>query len=314
MPKLQKRVIPSLLLAVIIMVLSFAGCGGSYTPSTMPWTGIAPENLTQQQWQDILSVALEYHDHLNNYKLDVLTSTDTNVTGGSNPWELSLSTDVAGVKNIAEDQTEIARSSSMKMQGKGQNGEEQEVVYDMYFMNDWAYVNMMTASMGTFWVRTKRSSNLEKTLNFNIVDQQVKQLNSPASIVYLKTEKVNDVDCYVLSITPNNNELANWLDEQDTGYQNLDWQKIVNDAGSLKSFECDCYLAKDSYQISRIEVNIVIALTPEQVEAASTDFDTAQININMTMTLHDFNVPNTITVPGDAYGAKEVSNDVFLNE
>jgi hypothetical protein len=313
MPKLMKKVIPSLLLVAILALLSFGGCSSSYTPSTMPWTGIAPENLTQQQWQDIVSVALEYQQHLNSYKLGVMTSIGTEVAGGINPWNRSLNIGLSGTKNLTDDQTQITKNMSMMMEGLGQNGEEQNVYYDTYALDNWIYISMITPTMGSYWLRSKKIAELEEVFSFNDVEKQITLLKPASSIEYLRTEKVNTVDCYVLSITPNSNELANWLEGQDTGLQNLDWQKVVDDASALKDLNINCYLAKDSYRIMRISINMNIELTPELADKNSSAFDTAKIGINVDTMLYDHNVPSTITLPTDAYTAKEVSSDVFLN-
>jgi hypothetical protein len=279
----------------------------------MPWTGTAPETLTQQQWQDILTVAQEYHQHLNSYKQGVMTSIATNVVGGTNPWNRSLNIGLSGIKNLADDQTQMTKNMSMMMEGLGQNGEEQSVYYDTYALDNWLYISMITPTMGSYWLRSKRIAELDEVFSFNDVEKQITLLNSASSIEYLRTEKVNNVDCYVLSITPNSNELASWLNEQDTGLQNLDWQKVVNDTSALKDFSFNCYLAKDSYWIMRISINMSIELTPELAGKTSTDFDTTQIGINVDTMLYDHNVPSTITLPTDAFTAKEVSSDIFLN-
>lgn len=312
MPKLIKRAIPCLLLTVILTLFSFSGCG-SYTPSTMPWTGTAPENLTQQQWQDILKVALEYQAHLETFHLNEMTSISTDVVGGSNPWERSLNISLVGAKNLVEEQTQMDLTMSMIMEGMGQDREDQSVVYNMYAPNDWLYISMATLNMGSYWIRVKRSGELEEFFSFNAAEQQIKTLNSTTNIEYLRTEKLNDVDCYVLSITPNNNELASWLDKQDTGFQGIDWQKVTNDTNSLKDLNFTCYLAKDSYLIMRMSMIMVIELTPEQANATSADFDTTQISFSINLALSNQNAPFTITLPMDAYTANEVSSDIFLD-
>ncbi len=312
MPILIKRVLPLILLAAVLVTFFFTGCN-SYTKPTMPWTGIPPENLTQQQLQDILSVSLQYHDHLETYKLYMMTNINTDVVGGSNPWKTTLNTGIAGAKNVAEDQTQITLNISINMVGMGQTGEEQNILYDMYALDDWLYMNMTSTTLGSYWIKVQRSSELEKTLNLNTAKQQIKLINSPSSIEYLRTEEVNGVECYVLSISPNKSELANWLDEQATSSENLDWQNLVNDSSAFKDFTLYCYLAKDSYLIMRMTTNMVIELSSAQAGANPSDFDTMKMSLNIDMLLYDHNVPYTLTLPEAAASAEEVSSDIFSN-
>jgi hypothetical protein len=279
----------------------------------MPWTGIPPESLTQQQWQDILAVSREYNDHVETYKSLLISSVSTNITGGSNPWQRSLNISEYGAKNATKDQAQTTLNLSMIMQIMGQDAEEQSVDYDMYLKDRWLYVNMTSVSMGSYWVKVIRSSELENRLNVNVAEKHLRPLYSPSSIEYLGTEKVNEIDCYVLSISPNKDALADWLDEQDTGYQNLDWHRVVNDASTFHEFKLNCYLARDSYFVMRISMNMMIEFAPDQAGVDSLSFDLMQINFTLDMILYDFNVPYTLILPDETFSAKEVSSDIFLN-
>jgi hypothetical protein len=311
MPKSLRNITLSLLLGAILIPFFLYGC--SYTPSTMPWTGIPPESLTQQQWQDILAVSREYQDHAETFKSLVISSVSTNVTGGSNPWQRSLNTSASGAKNLTKEQAQVTLNLSMIMQGMGQDSDEQSVTYDMYLKDKWLYINMTNVSMGSYWVKVKRSSELENKLNVNIAEKHLSPVYSPSNIEYLRTEQVNGVDCYVLSISPNKDALANWLDEQDTGFQNLDWHRLVNDTSTFQDFKLYCYLAKDSYFVMRISMSMIIEFAPDQAGADPSSFDMGQMSINLDMILYDFNVPYTVTLPEETFSANEVSSDIFLN-
>ncbi len=313
MPKLLKKVIPSLLLAAIIALLSFGGCSSSYTPSTMPWTGAAPENLTQQQWQDIVSVTLEYFQHLDSYKVSVATSVSTDAAGGSNNWSRSLNTVVVGALNVTKEQGQMTKNVSVKMVGLGQTGEEQNAYRDTYVRDNWIYTTMPNSTGGLTWIKVKTSDELEGIFGYDTAEQQMQPLSLPAKIEYLKTEKVNNIDCYVLAITPNKNELATWFSQQDTGFSNTDWQNTVNDTDALKDFNYTCYVAKDSYWVMRMDVTAIVELTPEQVKVTSMGYEKISLTFNLSMMLYDHNVPSTISLPDGADIAIEHSSDIFLN-
>jgi len=312
MTKLIKRVIPSLLLVAIMGLVSCYGCS-SYTPSTMPWTGISPENLTQQQWQDILTVALEYQAHLDTYKLAVMTTVSTDAAGGQNPWKLSLNTALSGFKNIKENQKQISNSKSMAMNGLGQNGEVQNAYYDTFALGDWMYVNMANPNGGVIWIKIKNSSNLEDYFSYSIADQQMSLVNSPTDIKYVKTEQVHGVDCYVLSITLNKSELATWLSQQDIGLNEPDWQNIVSDVNAIKEINCTYYVARDSYRVMRMYLSTTIELTPEQANLGSNNIEKVTLNLSMDTILYDQNVLNTISLPAEANMAIERSSSIFLD-
>ena len=315
MPKVIQIIILPLLLTAILGLFSFYGCGTtSTTPNTTATSslaGIPAENLNQQQLQQMLSDSVTNYKNLNTYKFDMAMDISTNVTGGSNPWEMTLNTKMGGGTNIASEQTQMKLDMSMAMVGMGQNGENQSLTYDMYAMPDWLYMNMSMPGMGEQWMKVRMSSTLKDKLNLNAVDQQMEPLNSPTKIEYLRTEKVDGIDCYVLSISPSEDELVRWLGKQAAGSEKVDWQKIINDSGAFKNFSFLCYVAKDTSLIMRMVMNMTIELSAAEAGAETSDFDKMQMNLAMDMKLYDHNKPYSITLPDEAASAQEVSEDIF---
>jgi hypothetical protein len=313
MPKSLKNVILLLLLAAIIALLSFSGCSSSYTPSTMPWTGITPENLTQQQWQDIVKVALEYFEHLETYKVGISLSISTDAAGGTNNWTRSQNTWIMGAVNATKGDAEATKSVSMAMVGLGQTGESQSSAYETYLKDNFIYVSLTDSSGGTKWIKMKNSDELGAVFGYDSTNIQIAPLDLPANIEYTNTDQVDNVDCYVLNITPNKEELANWFNQQDTGFGKADWQNIVNDANAFKNFSCTCYVAKDTYWVTKIDLVAVVELTPEQVQVTSMGYEKITLTFNMNMVLYDHNVSYDISLPNGADTAIEHSSDIFLN-
>jgi hypothetical protein len=279
----------------------------------MPWTNIPPENLTQQQWQDILKVALEYHQHLDNYKLGAVTTVSTEATGGQNPWKLSLNTVLSGFKNIKENQKQISISKSMAMNGLGQDGEIQTAYYDTYALSNWMYANIPNPNGGVSWVKVKNSSELEDFFSYNVADWQMGLINSPTEIQYVKTEQVHGVDCYMVSLTLNKDGLAKWLDKQYVGLSNPDWQNIVNAVNAIKQINCSFWIATDSYWVMRMYINTIIELTPGQANLGSSGIEKVTLSLSMDSVLYDQNVVNIIDLPAEANMAIERSSSIFLD-
>jgi len=310
MKKSIKKTLPSLLLVVIVGLVCCGGCGGSYTPSPMPWTGTAPEDLTQAQWQDILKVSLEYHEHMDSYKMISMTSVSSNAVGGENPWERSMNTALSGFRKLSEGKTQINMELSVIFSGLGQENEEQTVTYGIYAPDEWIYVSMATAAMGSYWVKTRKSSELEEALKFDYAEKQLMLLDAPTGIEYLRTEENTGVEYYVLSITPSKDALAKWFGEQDTGFQNLDWQKVLDNP--YEDFKVTCYVTKSTYLIMSVSLTMIIEFTPEQAGNTTYDYDSMKLTCNMNTALFDFHVIQLITLPMNAFDAREVPGDTFL--
>ena len=308
-----KRTTVFLLLTVVMSLFSFYGCGGG--TATVSWAGIPAENLNQQQLQQMLSDSVSNYKNLNTYKFDMATDTITDVIGGSNPWTTTLNTKIGGATSLASEQTQMKLDMSIAIASEslGQTGEVQSLTYDMYAMTDWLYLKVTITNMGEQWMKVPLSSELKDLLNLNTVDEQMEPLDSPTKVEYLRTEKVDGIDCYVLSISPNADELAQWLSEQDTNSGIMDWQSLVNVSDVFKNFSFLCYIAKDSNLLMRMVIDMVLEYTAAQAGDSSSDYDTRTINLKMDMKLYDHNKPYSLTLPDEAAGAKEVSEDIFFN-
>jgi hypothetical protein len=138
-------------------------------------------------------------------------------------------------------------------------------------------------------------------------------LESPAKVEYLRTETVDGVDCYVLSVSPNPEQLVKWLNEQNVNSGSLDWQDLVSNTDAFSNFSLLYYVAKDSNLIMRMVTDMTIELSAAEAGASDTDFDNIQMNVKMDMKLFDHNQAFSVTLPDEAASATEVSEDIFSN-
>ena len=66
------------------------------------------------------------------------------------------------------------------------------------------------------------------------------------------------------------------------------------------------WVAKDSYQVLKTDVYVLMQMLPEDVGATGADFDKMLMGMNMTMRLYDYNQPVSIVVPAEALDAPEM--------
>jgi hypothetical protein len=315
--KIRVIVLPVILVSIMAL-FSLNGCGGGgavTTPSgTNTWAGIPAESLSKPQLQQMLADAVNSYKNLNTYKFNIDMDIESNATGGSSPWSMNLSTKWGGGTNVASKQTQMTLDMSMAMIGMGQNGDKQTISYNMYALADWLYMNMPDFTTGGVqWIKVAMSDKVKQMLNLNTVDEQIKPLDSPTTLEYLRTEKVNGIDCYVLSVSPNADELAQWLSKQNTSAGNQDWKSLVNDSSAFKKYSLLCYLTKDTNLLTRMTVDMTLELTASQAGATPSAFDKMQMNLKMDMTLSDHNKPYSVTLPDEAASARLESEDIFLN-
>ncbi len=314
MPKALKYILSPLVLLVILALPSFYGCGGGETTTTTPaWVTIPVEQLTQQQLQQMLADSIDKYEKLNTYKFNIGMDISTNVTGGLNPWTSLLNSTMSGGTNIGDEQTQMTLEMTIAMTGMGQDNQEQSLSYDIYAMPDWLYMNMSISGLGEQWLKVKMSSSLKDLLNLDAVEQQMQPLESPTKIEYLRTEQVDGIECYVLSVSPSSVQLAEWLKGQNVNTGKTDWENLVNNTDVFKNVSLLYYVAKDSNLMMRMVMNMTIELSAAEAGASSTEFDNMSMILITDMKLSDHNQPFSVTLPDEASSATEVSEDIFKN-
>jgi hypothetical protein len=314
MPKAIKFVLLPLILLAILALPSSYGCGGGDTTTTAVWAGTPIEQLTQQQLQQLLADSIDKYEKLNTYRFDIIMVITTNVTGGSNPMKTLFNTTMKGGTNIATDQTQMSMSMLIGSASEAFGYEEQSLGYDLYAMPDWLYLKMSITNMPDQWVKIKTSSDIKEFLKFDSIDQEMLALESPSKIEYLETEQFNGVDCYVLSVSPSHQQLAEWLKGQNGNLENMDWENLLNNPNNLLDFSLIYFVAKDTNLMMFMATNMTVSLSPAEAGVPTQDFDNMSMNIITEMTLLDHNQEFSVTIPDEAKLAKEVSEDIFLSK
>jgi len=302
--KMAKIILLPLLLASILALFSLYGCTGTGTIST---TGALQDGLSQQQLEQILSDSLENYENLNTYKFDVDMDILADISGGIQSGKMTIISKISGVTNVASQQMQMKMDMSMSAYGSG----EQNIAYDMYILADWTYMRMEIPGMGEQWIKMPTTDELMESYNTDVVDQQLQPLDSPVKIELLRYEDVDGLECYVLSITPDMDELMQWVSEQQGTSEDVDWEELATISDVFKEFTYVCYIAKDSNLLKKMVVDMVMEFTPEQAGASTGDFDTMMMEIRMDMYLYDHNEPFSINLPDEAENAIEMSEDMF---
>jgi len=303
-----------ILLLAILALFSFYGCGTTQlTPTENTWAGMQIEQLSQTQLQQMLADSITIYKTINSYQYDIVTGTTSNVTGGSSPWYMSMDTVMSGATNIEADQTHMYLNMSVLFTGMGAKDESSAIIYDIYAIDNWVYMNMAATGMGSQWLKVAMSDYLRQTLNLNAVDRQIKPLETPTKVEYLRTEIFNGVNCYVLSISPSLENLGDWLNEQDTSSKNLNWRDVVTDANVFNNFSLLCYLTADTNQLAGMALDMAVTISPTTAGVSNATFTSMLMSVKMNMQLYDVNVPYSLTLPAEAKLANEVSEDIFKN-
>jgi hypothetical protein len=165
---------------------------------------------------------------------------------------------------------------------------------------------------GEQWVKVPTTEAIKAQLDLDSVDAQMGILENPMTVECLQIENIGGVECYVLSVNPNTSEMSQWFDEINSSLDDLGVQGTADYTNVIKSFSYLCYVAVDSNRLMKMTNTATLEYSSEQL-GSSSEADSMTISYELVMNLYDHNIPFTITVPDEAEGAMELSEDIFLN-
>jgi hypothetical protein len=314
MVKSAKTILLSILAVVITAGLLFSGCSNTaattttaavHPSTTVPGVSLSPaEQLKYEQALDTAATGLA---NLDTYQYEMTLNMDMQISGGDQQGALLIKTTSTGGVNKTAGETQLGMAVSMEGDALGDAG-PQTVSYDVYLLKDWAYMRLEAAGIGEQWMKTP-TSGLDESFSLNMAEKQTAVLDNPTTVKYLRTEKLNGVDCYVLSIEPTMEEMAKWYNEQGSNQLADD----VNYGDIIKSFSIICYITANTNLLAKMTMNMTMSFTAEQADLASDSFDKMDADVLMELIIHDHNKPFSIVLPEDAAKAVEVPGETFSN-
>jgi hypothetical protein len=289
-----------LMLATILTILAFPGCGGN---GGGPEETIAGE-FTAQELQGFLDDAILAVENANSYAFSMDMDMDVEVTGGPDAGKMGFSMKADGVYDMADDEMHMDLDMSIEGDIEGLDGDSQTMSADVYMLDNWMYMKMKITGLGEQWVKTPATEDMMEAYDLDIVNQQLAPLDSMVEIGFVKYESVGGTPCYVLEIIPNIEEMKEWLGEQQMGVGAGDWDELMQDM--FKELDYRLWIAKDTKQLRKMKLTMNMEMNAEQAGASGDDFDKMTMNVNLEMEIKDYNKPVSINLPDDAEDAMEM--------
>jgi hypothetical protein len=282
MSAIKKILILALSLALILS-FTLVGCGEGGLPQEEIDRIVA--NVTNAQFDTV--------------KLDMDMSMTMKVVGGPETGEMTMVGDGTGVMDMANEEMQMAMNMTMDIPELG----EQEMGTEVYLVGEWMYTKVDIPVVGEQWIKTQATEGMWEQQSQ--IEQQIEFLKTAVEIDYLGSEAVNGTDCYVLEAVPSVEVLGELLSQQTSGMGGMDFGQF-NLADLFKEISVKEWIAKDSYQVMKTEVVMVMEMLPADIGATEADFEKMTMDMNMGMLFSDYNQPVSIDLPDEALDAEEM--------
>jgi len=292
---------------VLAVALSFMACNGEPPNGEPPVEEAEGESSELPSAQEIADGAMAAQDNIETLQLDMDMTMDMSGEAEGESFESTIEMDFSGALDL--ENQEMAMDIAMNMTVPGE--EEMEMQMAIYITGDTMYMMMEMPIMGMeepMWMKSEvpEGTWAEMSGQMNQV-QPVLEMLGTAQVEVTGSEMVGGIDCYVIELTPDMEQL---------------WQLIMQQAESagegmlppvaqemlpeiIRTFSVKMWIAKDTYFLAKAEIAITMELTPEAMGSLEEE---GQINMDIVMVLlaDNYNQPVHIVLPPEAEEAEEI--------
>jgi len=244
--------------------------------------------------QEIVDGVTEAVDDIRTCEFEMDMTMDVAAESDGDTVEMTIVIGGSGTLDLENRQMMMDTTTSIAMPGL-----EMETGMELYLIGDMMYMFMEIPGMESMWVKSEMPEGTWEEMNQ--VEPQI-ELLEVAQVEVIGTERVRGIHCYVLEITPDMEQV---------------WQLIVQQAelaGEMPlfteemfhSFSVKQWVAKDTYFLTRAEIDVVVELTPEAMGFPEEE-GVLTMDIAMDWLAYNYNQPVSIELPPEAEEAVDIS-------
>ena len=290
---MRKRILTMSL--VMVMVLSFTACDKE--PSA----------------QEIVDGVIESFDNIRTYQFDMVTTQDMTGEAEDEAFEQTVTMDISGRLDL--ENVQMRADLTMNVNMAAPEEDEMEEGVEMYIIDGMMYAKPEAPGEEPVWTKEVAPVEVWESMSGISGLENYKELLKTAQVKVIGSEKVKGVDCYELQLTPEMTQL---------------WQIAMRPAGEVvrggilstvteelleevfRSFSVKQWIAKDTYFLMRVEIDIAMDMTMEE-NPEIMDYFGQEGEMTMDITLsflaYNYNQPVSIELPLEAGGLEEMIED-----
>jgi len=280
-----KKILPMTL--VLVVVFSFAACAGG--PSA----------------QEIIAGVTESLDDITSYQFDMDMTMDMAGEAEGEAFEMTMTMGFSGALDLENRQVRADITMSMVVPGE----DEMEVGMEIYIIDDMGYMMTDMLEMEPTWMKEEISEAdwEEVSEGMRLAEPQLELLQG-AQVEVIGSETVKGIDCYVFQLIPDMGQLWQTVMQHTrvAGEEILPEVEEIFLEEVFRSFSVKQWVAKDTYFITKAEIDMVMELTPEAMGFPEEEGEMT-MNITMTLLAYDYNEPVSIELPPEALEALDVT-------
>jgi hypothetical protein len=243
---------------------------------------------------------IESQYDISTYQFDMDMNIDATTISEGKSLDGIIAMGFSGVVDI--DNSQLSMDMNMGMTAIGED--ETELSMGMYLVDNFMYMMTDIPGMGSMW--TKSEIPVVDWKDFDQVEPQIELLVDAIQVNVLGSEMINGIDCYVLEIIPDMEQLWKITMQQSgvAGEEILPGisKEFIQDI--FQDFSVKQWVAKDTYFLLKAELDMTMEITAEAMSLTEDD-GFMIMDITMDLVVYDYNQPVSIVLPPEAEEAIE---------
>ncbi len=204
-----------------------------------------------------------------------------------------------GLINLADKQMSLDMNVAMDISNEGR----QNATAQIYATDGWLYMKTTIPGGVDQWTKIKLTDEMWAVQSQ--FTSMIDFLKSPSGIQLMESEMVQGIDCYVIDIAPNMASLSDWaMGQTQQGQTGTTLNEGVS-AEAFQNLSVKEWIAKDTMLPVKAIVEIVMDMS---ADSSISNTDNA-MEINASVTFHDYGTPVNFQLPSEAASAKEITTN-----
>lgn len=269
---------------LLVIALSFIACGGGGLPPT----------------QEIIDGAIQALDDIQAYEFEMDMAMNMAAESEGETMEMTMEADYSGALDLDNQQMRLDMDLNIKMTGE----EDIEGAIELYLIDNTGYSMTDVPGVDPVWEKEEVSeTDWEGIIEVMMLAEPQLELLEASEVEVIGSESVKGVDCYVLRLTPDMAQLWATAGQQAAmGFtEEMGWPSFSAEVLEQSSYDFSVkqWIAKDTYYLMKVDIDINLELTAEAMGAPEEE-GVATIAIVLKMLAYNYNQPVSIELPPEA--------------
>ena len=244
--------------------------------------------------QEIVDGVIGAWDDIITCDFDIDMTMDMVVEAEGETVEMTTVTDSSGVLDLENEEMMMDITMSMTMLGL-----DMEMLMEVYLIGDMMYMYTEAPGMEPTWVKSEMAEGTWEDMNQ--VEPQIVFLEA-AQVEVVGSARVRGVDCYVLEVTPDMEQVWEVVMQQ----AELTEEVFPFTEEMFRSLTVKQWVAKDTYYLAKAEIDMSVEFTAEAMGFPEEE-GAITMDIALSLLAYDYNQPVSVELPPEAEGAIEMS-------